>query len=62
MNLQTIISKLVNMESLGDERGQLTVLEENKHIPFEFKRVFYIYGTISGVRRGSMPITKPDKR
>ncbi|WP_339251675.1 FdtA/QdtA family cupin domain-containing protein [Paenibacillus sp. FSL P2-0136] len=52
MNLQTIISKLVNMESLGDERGQLTVLEENKHIPFEFKRVFYIYGTISGVRRG----------
>ncbi|MGN7761969.1 sugar 3,4-ketoisomerase [Paenibacillus sp. 22594] len=50
--MQTLSSRIVRIESLGDERGQLTVLEENKSIPFEFKRVFYIYGTIAGVRRG----------
>ena len=29
----------------GDERGSLTALEENKEIPFDIKRVFYIYNT-----------------
>ena len=36
----------------GDERGQLVALEEYKDIPFEFKRVYYIYDTVAGVRRG----------
>lgn len=36
----------------GDERGQLVALEEYKDIPFEIKRVYYMYDTIEGVRRG----------
>ena len=36
----------------GDERGQLVALEEYKDIPFEIKRVYYIYDTKQGVRRG----------
>lgn len=36
----------------GDERGQLVALEEKKDIPFEIKRVYYIYDTLEGVRRG----------
>lgn len=36
----------------GDERGQLIALEENKEIPFKVKRVYYIYDTANGVRRG----------
>lgn len=36
----------------GDERGQLVALEEFKDIPFEIKRVYYMYGTEEGVRRG----------
>ncbi len=44
--------KLINFEIKGDERGKLIALEENKNIPFEIKRVYYIYGTESGVRRG----------
>ncbi len=36
----------------GDERGQLVALEENKDIPFEIKRVYYMYDTVEGVRRG----------
>lgn len=36
----------------GDDRGQLVALEEQKEIPFDIKRVYYIYDTMSGVRRG----------
>ncbi len=36
----------------GDERGQLVALEEFKDIPFKIKRVYYMYDTGEGVRRG----------
>ena len=36
----------------GDERGQLVSLEEYNDIPFRIKRVYYMYDTITGVRRG----------
>lgn len=36
----------------GDERGQLVALEEHKDIPFEIKRVYYMYDTGNGIRRG----------
>ncbi len=36
----------------GDERGMLIALEEFKDIPFRIKRVYYMYDTIPGVRRG----------
>lgn len=36
----------------GDSRGQLIALEELKDIPFRIKRVFYMYDTGDGVRRG----------
>ncbi len=36
----------------GDERGQLVALEQYKDIPFEIKRVYYMYDTGKGVRRG----------
>ncbi len=36
----------------GDERGSLVALEEFNDIPFKIKRVYYMYGTKAGVRRG----------
>lgn len=36
----------------GDDRGNLTALEEGKEIPFSIKRVYYMYDTGEGVRRG----------
>jgi len=45
-------SKIVNIVERGDERGLLAVLESNSTIPFNINRVFYIYGTKEGVRRG----------
>ena len=36
----------------GDERGNLVVVEGESDIPFDIKRVFYIYGSDSEVVRG----------
>lgn len=44
--------KLIDFPVLGDERGSLLALEGNKNIPFDIKRVYYIYGTQEGVARG----------
>ncbi len=43
---------LIDFPALGDERGALIALEANRHIPFDIKRVYYIYGTAQGVARG----------
>lgn len=44
--------KLIDFQQHGDERGMLVALEENKEIPFDIKRVYYIYATKENVRRG----------
>ena len=36
----------------GDDRGKLIAIEEYKDIPFPVKRVYYIFDTLPGVRRG----------
>ena len=43
---------LLNFLQRGDERGWLVVAEGNKDIPFDIKRIFYIYGTEPDVVRG----------
>lgn len=44
--------ELIEFQKLGDEFGELVVAECGKHIPFDVKRIFYIYGTKPGVVRG----------
>ena len=44
--------KILEFGDLGDKRGNLVVVEGNQDIPFEIKRVFYIYGSDSEVVRG----------
>lgn len=44
--------KLFYFEDKGDERGKLVVIEGNESIPFEIKRVFYIYESDFEVIRG----------
>lgn len=43
---------IINFKDLGDERGKLVVIEGGESIPFEIKRVFYIYGSDPEVVRG----------
>ncbi len=42
----------VDFPPLGDERGSLVALEGSKTVPFDIKRVYYIFGTQQGVARG----------
>lgn len=44
--------KLLEFKVMGDERGSLVSLEEEKNIPFNVKRVYYIYGTKTDTIRG----------
>ena len=46
------MTKLLNFNILGDNRGSLISLEQNSNIPFDIKRVYYIYSTKNDVRRG----------
>jgi dTDP-4-dehydrorhamnose 3,5-epimerase-like enzyme len=39
-------------QNRGDSRGSLLFLESNKHLPFPFERVYFLYGTQPDVRRG----------
>ena len=45
-------AKLIEFEKHGDERGTLIALEQWKNIPFEVRRVYYMYETGAGVVRG----------
>ena len=45
--------KIIEFSEFGDEKGNLVVIEGNADIPFEIKRVFYMYGTEKNMVRGS---------
>ncbi|MCY1698433.1 dTDP-6-deoxy-3,4-keto-hexulose isomerase [Lelliottia sp. F153] len=44
--------KIIPLQAHGDDRGSLIALEEENNIPFEIKRVYYMFNTKEGVRRG----------
>lgn len=42
----------IDFQVLGDSRGSLVSIEQSTLIPFDIKRVYYIYRTAEGVSRG----------
>ena len=40
------------LQKHGDSRGMLIALEEERSVPFEIRRVYYLFGTGRGVHRG----------
>ncbi len=42
----------INFDEFGDDRGSLVSVEAFKNLPFEIKRMYYIYKTKSGIKRG----------
>jgi dTDP-4-dehydrorhamnose 3,5-epimerase-like enzyme len=44
--------KIINFPKVTDYRGNLSFIEENRQIPFEIKRVYYLYDVPSGASRG----------
>jgi dTDP-4-dehydrorhamnose 3,5-epimerase-like enzyme len=47
-----MLTKFIEFARRGDEEGWLVALEAEKSIPFPIRRVYYIFGTLPGVRRG----------
>lgn len=44
--------ELIDFKIHGDKRGSLVALESLSDVPFEIKRVYYIYGTEADTVRG----------
>ena len=44
--------KILELPVVHDRRGNLTFIEESKHIPFDLKRVYYLYDVPGGSQRG----------
>ncbi|WP_374537051.1 sugar 3,4-ketoisomerase [Chitinimonas taiwanensis] len=44
--------KLFPLQKRGDDRGSLIALEEGRNVPFTVRRVYYLFETKPGVRRG----------
>ncbi|MDN2479988.1 sugar 3,4-ketoisomerase [Vibrio agarivorans] len=44
--------KWIDFSVIGDDRGSLVALEANKNIPFDIKRVYYLFGMQSDLPRG----------
>ena len=47
------MAQMLEFQQKGDERGHLVIVEGMKDIPFEIKRIFYIYGSDRNVVRGN---------
>lgn len=44
-------SRLIDLPKVQDERGNLTFIEGMRHLPFEIRRVFYLYDVPGGSTR-----------
>jgi dTDP-4-dehydrorhamnose 3,5-epimerase-like enzyme len=42
----------IQLQKHGDERGMLIALEQNRNVPFEIRRVYYLFATKGNVHRG----------
>ncbi|MEH2318689.1 sugar 3,4-ketoisomerase [Nostoc sp.] len=44
--------RIIHLPKVQDPRGNLTFIEGNKHVPFDLKRVYYLYDVPGGAERG----------
>ena len=51
MNLKK--AKIIELPKILDERGNLSFVEANTHVPFDIKRVYWIYDVPGGEHRGA---------
>jgi hypothetical protein len=45
-------SRIIDFPIVHDVRGNLTFIEGNSHVPFDIKRVYYLYDVPGGAERG----------
>ncbi len=44
--------KIIQLPKITDSRGNITFIENSRHIPFDIKRVYYLYDVPGGETRG----------
>jgi hypothetical protein len=44
--------RIIDLPRINDPRGNLTFIEGGRHVPFEIKRVYYLYDVPGGAERG----------
>ena len=44
--------KIIDLPRINDPRGNLTFVESGRHIPFDIRRVYYLYDVPGGAERG----------
>lgn len=50
--MESVSYKIIQLPKILDERGNLSFIEENNHIPFKIKRSYWIYDVPGGETRG----------
>ena len=50
--MSLIDCKLIDLPKIADARGNLTFIEGGRHVPFDIKRVYYLYDVPGGAERG----------
>ena len=53
--------KILELPKILDRRGNLSFVEQLKHIPFEIKRSYWIYDVPGGAERGGHAYRKNDE-
>ncbi len=53
--------KIINLPKILDDRGNLSVIEEDTHVPFKINRVYWIYDVPGGEFRGSHAFRNTDE-
>ena len=43
---------MIDLPKIADPRGNLTFIEEGRHVPFQIRRVYYLYDVPGGSERG----------
>lgn len=51
-------AEVINLPKIEDPRGNLTFIEQLKHIPFDIQRVYWIYDVPGGQSRGGHAFIK----
>lgn len=44
--------EIINLPKIGDKRGNLSLIEQENHVPFKIARTYWIYDVPGGEKRG----------
>lgn len=59
--MKSLFPEIINLPKFDDPRGNLTFIEEMKHVPFAIKRLYWIYDVPGGQNRGGHAFREQDE-